>query len=1232
MMRRLYALLFLLFMVSPAYAVGTIIAVSVIGLTAGSFAAVATAFAINMVVSAVISKALFSPNQPDFSGQGAGGTSGKNPGNRQQVPPATDNKLPVVYGSAWVGGQVVDLSITSDNQTLFYVMALSEVTNTNAGQTPDEFSFGDIYFGGKKCEFNSTQYFYAGIGTITAVGSNYIDYYGAERVLANGAKVTFSNSGSPTAYTIQSITSSARVQYTASNESGIGGGEVIIYSGRITFTTTISGAATNNSFYERTDNADYLTRVIALIDPSTEKRDTSVDGHLYFYLYKNGSLNPYNTSQTAISVMQSSNLTYKWDSSKLMSNCAFAIMKLIYNQDAGITGLQQTKFNVINARHKPGDCFYDYLINTRYGAALPASQIDSTSLTALNVYCDQSFTYTDYSGITTTQTRFRFDGVLETTQNIMQNLQAMSSCCDCLIKYNETTAKWGVIVRTPTYSVAMALNDSNIVSAMQITPIDLSSSFNVAEVKFPDKANQDSFNSATFDLAQIDPSLLFPNEPVNKQSLSLPLVNDDVRAQYLANRFLKTAREDLQVSLDINFSGLQLEAGDVVSLTNTNYGFVDKLFQLNKVTQTFDDNGNITVKLLMMEFNPSIYDDVSITQFTPSPNSGIQNPLVFGTVAPPILQSQYPSASVPYFTLSITTPEQGVCQYAEIWYSAFRFPTNAQLILVGTSQIQSSGNPWANSYELPPVIVSAIPAGNWYFFTRMVNSLGTSPYSLASDLVAWSPMTFQFADRYLSVRYADDANGGGFSTNPRNKTYFGIQNVAVATGSTVAGDYVWYPATFSTTNYLLICNRGSRAISLAVGNAGFNNLGGAFVPTESSVYDSTLWGALQDGNIYIDLDSRTGQLTAAGTTSSSSADGLLSVSNNTNGSMVVSLERFLNFGNGVYAKTFTASTLTIDIYGRVVGYTSPDVFNWTETAYTATAGQTVFSNNHIVGQVLVFRNGVLCSTSEYSETSTNVTFSNACAVGEVIWILEMQAISTSEYYEILNCSIVSSGSTTVVVNLPSTQIINAGDKICFASTQPDISTSPTPTQYTVQSVNWATNTITFTTSISGATAGFNLYRYRAAGSNYAPFSRWEIDVTGITTYTPTTFSFLNGFENIYVNGSQFSEVDYDLAGGAIYGFPSSVTGKLMIIQFAPNNYNVPCSNITNNVAYSSAGNLSYSFPNNPLSMQLYANGVIFVKGVSYDYTASSSGYNLNAAINNGVTLLNQQTIARDGAA
>ena len=122
------------------------------------------------------------------------------------------------------------------------------------------------------------------------------------------------------------------------------------------------------------------------------------------------------------------------------------------------------------------------------------------------------------------------------------------------------------------------------------------------------------------------------------------------------------------------------------------------------------------------------------------------------------------------------------------------------------------------------------------------------------------------------------------------------------------------------------------------------------------------------------------------------------------------------------------------------------------------------------------------------------------------------------------------------------------------------------------------------------------------------------------------------FEMLFANGTAFSEVDYDVSGTEITGFPSALTGKFIFIQFSENNYGVPCSNITNTVAYSVNGALSYSFANNPLAFSLYANGALLAKGSSYDYTANSAGYTLTSAINNNYTLLNNQTYARDGAA
>ena len=1220
----------LLVFAAPTWAAGTIIAVTVLGLTAGTFAAAAVAFAINMVISAVISKAFFSPNQPSGGDLSA---SSPNPGNRQQVPPATDNKLPVVYGSAYVGGTIVDLSITGNNQKLYYVLAISEVTNTNQGQTPDQFTFGDVYYGGKKCIFGTAGAEYTLLQSgFVAVGSNYIQVDSdLSASVPSNTQITFSDQGTPTIYTVSSFDTGTL---------------------RIYFTTNIAGVTTSSTayIYNYIDNRAVVT---GLLDESTNETDTAVNGKINIYLYTNGSNSPYNSTQSAISLMNSSGLDYTWDNSKLMTNCAFAIIQLTYSQSANIRGIEQTKFQINNPRNSAGDCFYDYLINTRYGAAIPESQINTASLTALNVYGNQNFTYTTYSGSTTTQPRFKFNGTIDTNRSILDNLGDMASCCDCLLKYNEVTAKWGVIVQTPAYTSAMDITNDNMISAISISPLDIAASYNVIECKFPDNENQDAFNAATFDLAEIAPSLLYPNEPVNKLTMSLPLVNNDVQAQYIANRVLKSAREDLIVQVDINFVGIQLDAGDVVTVTSANYGWDEKLFRLSKVTQTFTDDGAIIVKLTMSEYNPTVYDDVAITQFAPAPNSGIGSPLFFGSIPRPLISSISPSAAIPFFNVSVQTPRSGIVQYAEIWYSAFQFPNESQRLFAGTTQIQASGNPYPASASIPPVSLTNIPSGNWYFFTRMVNSLGRSIYSPASVLVVWQPQSYQFVERYLSVVYADTNTGTGLTTNPRNKAFYGLANVSSANLNLTVSDYTWYeakPEPFGSENYLIYLNQGSRRFTFAVDNAAYIGIGGNFVPTETSVYDPTIWSGLPDGTNTIDLDKRTGQVTKVGTTSQSVQDGLLSVTNNTQGTMIVSLQKFLNFGNGIYSKNFAPASLTIDVYGRVVGFSQEDNFYFSDEIFAATAGQTSFAVTHIVGDILVFRNGVLIPTADYTETTTTVVLNNACAAGEIVEILNMRAVSTDVAYIDLGTTLASlqqaiawlnnSSATITWTNSASATIgwqaaytysqipynaFVAGDQVTFANTG-------SPTVYTIASVDYTTRILTFTTSVTGVAVGDGIYDYRAAGATYSPFERYEIPMVGVTAFTPTSFTIRNGFEQIYVNGSQFNEIDYDLNNNELTGFPAPITGTMDLIIFNPNNLGIPCSNITNTVAYSIANSLSYAFPNNPLAMQVYANGTLFVKGSSYDYVPNSSGYNLINAIPNNFTILNQQTLARIGAA
>lgn len=997
-------------------------------------------------------------------------------------------------------------------------------------------------------------------------------------------------------------------------------------NGQFGFDTTDMYWGDRKMTFDETDQ----TKVVSLTDTAGNV-DTKINGNLFIALYtssQTGVITSTNGASLPSTFMGGSDipLEMRWASSgRQMNGLSFAIVKLNYNRDAETTSMQTVTFKAhqyLNSTGaaKPGDVWYDYMTNELYGAAMSTDIVNLASATALNSYSDGLIPYTE-NGIGYTQSRYRINGIVDTGQSCLNNINAIMTACDSWNQYNAALGQWNIVINKEE-TTSYAFDDSNIIGEIRVSAFDITSSINQIEAEFPSKQNRDQSDFVYYETPS---GLLYPNEPINKQSIQISMTNDSVQAQYLASRLLEQAREDLIVTISTAYVGIQVDAGDVISITNSSYGWTAKLFRVMKVSEISLPDGNLGATFELNEYNAQVYDDRDITKYVPSPNSDLPDPSYFGTISPPTVSSSFPSIAVPSFNVQPYMSTASFVSYAEIWYSAFSTPTSSQMYLGGTTSLPSNGVPYVVGQALPTVNL-AIPAGNWYLFSRLVNGIATSQFSVASSVVNWKPTTFQFENRWVAIAYADNATGtSGFSLNPRGKTYYGLFNNTTANGSTNPADYTWYEGSFGTDNYLLIANRGNRKFSFAVGNAGFANIGGAFVPTETSVYDSSVWGAMEDGQNYIDLDARTGQLTKAGTTSVSSADGLLSVSNNTDGAMIVSLQKFLNFGSGVYTKTVSASTITIDVYGRVVGFTQPDGFYFTESVFSATAGQTSFSVTHTVGNVLVFRDGIMLSTTEYSETSTTVVLDNACASGELIVIFNFKAISTADYYENLRAVVATVGSNTVTYTTAPYQTIVVGDKFTFSNTG-------TPTQYTVSAVDVLTKTITFSTTLSGVVSGNNMYRFRAAGAAYKPFSRVEMNITSATKVTPTRFTVANGFELLFNNGCAFNEVDYDLSGKDIVGFPSLLTGRFFFIQFAENNYGVPCSNITNTVAYSADGELSYIAPNNPLAFSVYANGALLAKGSSYDYTATGAGYNLTTAFSNNFTLLNQQTYARDGAA
>jgi len=128
-------------------------------------------------------------------------------------------------------------------------------------------------------------------------------------------------------------------------------------------------------------------RIVFNEDGITAAYSTDRDGNIDYsianlvrvYCY-NGNSNapvvPENyTNTTTIDLAY--NIFPSWTSMHTMDDLIFAIIRVDYNKEKNVTQLADMKFHMENSLTQPGDCLYDYMTNTRYGAGIAPEEIYS---------------------------------------------------------------------------------------------------------------------------------------------------------------------------------------------------------------------------------------------------------------------------------------------------------------------------------------------------------------------------------------------------------------------------------------------------------------------------------------------------------------------------------------------------------------------------------------------------------------------------------------------------------------------------------------------------------------------------------------------------------------------------------------------------------------------------------------------------------------------------------------
>jgi hypothetical protein len=555
-------------------------------------------------------------------------------GIRLQLQPNTTNPIPLLYGSAYYGGNITDAQLTNNNQTMWVCLTLSEHTTT------------------------------ARLSDGAAV-STFVD-----EVYYNNQRVTFKADG---------IT------------------------------------------------VDYVTNSDGTVD--TSPRDL-----VKIYLYKNGSSQPVLPTGYSGTLPPAAHTLFPgWDSNWTMTNLTFALVRLDYNRDKGITGMPDMRFKISNTLFKPGDALYDYMRNNISGAGLELAQIDTDSLVALNNYADDAINFfnEDTDQVEVLSNRYQVNGIVNPQQNVLANMQELANSSGVFVNYDITTGKWGVIIDRDTAPVH-SFNDSNILGGIDVTATSLDGAYNAIEAEFPSRFIQDQTDTIRINLPV---EFLNANEPENVLNVRFTMLNEPTQARELAYVALYQNRQDRVVTFTTDYSKISVKAGDVITLTNSIYGFNNQTLRVIRVKEVESEDGGILVEIVAQEYDSTLYTAGGQPRRPRTPSAPITLPSlgVIATPAAPLVTTANNNRQ-PSILLTGVVPT-GVVDRFEFWYSTDNFATSFLI----HEEKNANGAPF-NSGTTILTRIATLPAGTYKFKVRAGNEKSYSNYSPASTELVWDPV------------------------------------------------------------------------------------------------------------------------------------------------------------------------------------------------------------------------------------------------------------------------------------------------------------------------------------------------------------------------------------------------------------------------------------------------------------------------------------------------------------
>jgi hypothetical protein len=412
----------------------------------------------------------------------------------------------------------------------------------------------------------------------------------------------------------------------------------------------------------------------------------------------------------------------------------------------------------------PAICLLDYMTNSRYGKALTVNEFDTNYAswkTAADI-CDSNVTA--YTGGSTIDL-FSCNAVIDTSKNLIDNVKVLLSGMQGLLTYSQ--GKYKLIVENQG-TASYAFTEDNILGGITINGEKKRDRFNrvIATFANPEKNwQQDQVEYPEAGSATYTTLLGEDNGFELEKRAALETITNVYQARNLAYTILYKSRNGIRASFLATVDALQLEVGDIVSVTHSSPGWSAKPFRITGLSLQSDGNVGVTLQ----EHQNSVYVW----------NEGDEVPEYADTTLPDPFQV----TAVDVNTVSVASSEaindngSSTQRFLVSWTE----PSDEFITEYVVQYKESSSASWNGEVKTDssPIYISGIQSGVAYNVRiKAVNAIGVSS--------AWATL----ASAVTAANLTTEAGGG-------NTTYY--QNTA-PTGDLLEGD-LWFDSDDSNKPY-----------------------------------------------------------------------------------------------------------------------------------------------------------------------------------------------------------------------------------------------------------------------------------------------------------------------------------------------------------------------------------------------------------------------------------------------